>query len=83
MFVQLYMKVSNFAEAEKYLTELINRNQEKREYYFKLADCVGASCDQNRLHEFYQVMQKTFPRAKVRNIHSPPLLVRRPLYMLN
>lgn len=63
--VELYMKVSNFGEAEKYLTELLHRNQEKREYYFKLADCVGASCDQVRLHEFYKVMQKTFPRAKL------------------
>jgi len=63
--VKLHMKTMNFKEAEKYLTELVHRNPEKRDYYFQLADCVGASCDQNRLLEFYQVMQKTFPRAKV------------------
>ena len=34
-----------------------------------LADCVGASTDQNRLLEFYEVMQSTFPRAKV-SIHE-------------
>lgn len=34
-----------------------------------LADCVGASTDQNRLLEFYEVMQSTFPRAKV-SIHD-------------
>lgn len=64
-FVKLNMKTMNFKEAEKYLTELVHRNPEKRDYYFQLADCVGASCDQNRLLEFYQVMQKTFPRAKL------------------
>ena len=63
------MKTMNFKEAEKYLTELVHRNPEKRDYYFQLADCVGASCDQNRLLEFYQVMQKTFPRAKVSTKH--------------
>jgi len=63
--VKLHMKTMNFKEAEKYLTELVHRNPEKRDYYFQLADCVGASCDQNRLLEFYQVMQKTFPRAKL------------------
>lgn len=63
------MKTMNFKEAEKHLTELVHRNPEKRDYYFQLADCVGASCDQNRLLEFYQVMQKTFPRAKVSTKH--------------
>ena len=63
------MKTMNFKEAEKHLTELVHRNPEKRDYYFQLADCVGASCDQNRLLEFYQVMQKTFPRAKVSAKH--------------
>ena len=59
------MKSSNFEKAEECLTKLIHRNPEKREYFFQLADCVGATCDDNRLIEFYQVMQKTFPRAKV------------------
>lgn len=63
--VELYMKSSNFEKAEECLTKLIHRNPEKREYFFQLADCVGATCDDNRLIEFYQVMQKTFPRAKM------------------
>ena len=59
------MKSSNFAKAEECLTQLIHRNPEKRDYFFQLADCVGATCDENRLMEFYRVMQSTFPRAKV------------------
>jgi len=53
------------AEAEKYLTTLIHRNPEKRDYYEKLAFCVGADSDEERLLEFYNVMIHTFPRAKV------------------
>ena len=58
------MKISRFDQAEKYLTQLIHRNPEKRDYYFLLADCVGATTE-SRLEEFYETMQKTFPRAKV------------------
>jgi len=63
--VELYMKASNFAKAEECLNQLIHRNPEKRDYFIKLADCVGATCDDNRLMEFYRVMQSTFPRAKM------------------
>merc|ERR1711892_993021 len=63
--VELYMKASNFAKAEECLNQLIHRNPEKRDYFITLADCVGATCDDNRLMEFYRVMQSTFPRAKM------------------
>jgi len=62
---QLCLETGKLSQAEKYLTQLIHRNPEKAQYYHMLADCVGASTDQNRLLEFYEVMQSTFPRAKL------------------
>ena len=48
-----------------FFERVLKFNPWKAQYYHMLADCVGASTDQNRLLEFYEVMQSTFPRAKV------------------
>lgn len=62
---QICIEIGQVSEAEKYLTTLIHRNPEKRDYYEKLAFCVGADSDEERLLEFYNVMIHTFPRAKL------------------
>merc|ERR1712130_638085 len=62
---QICIEEGRLREAEGYLTELVHRNPEKRDYYERLAHCVGATSDQHRLLEFYDVMTQTFPRAKL------------------
>ena len=64
------MDIGNFADAERYLTTLIHRNPEVRDYYEKLSICVGADKDEGRLIEFYDTMVQAFPRAKVNNFNN-------------
>lgn len=62
---QICLDIGNFADAERYLTTLIHRNPEVRDYYEKLSICVGADKDEGRLIEFYDTMVQAFPRAKL------------------